>query len=690
MAQVVISDFKYGEDRTRPRIAGVPGTLWLGENVHIGRGGDIERAKKFVPIYESLDDTFGLGQVRGQLFVFGSDDLAASVPNGLQYQRLQAPNTPDMVAVLSNTTFNGAHYVIAEYNDGNIHHFYDGTRNDELDALIDAAATYDTLAEYLAEKLNADAAVEALSYGDTILITANTAGTAFTLTSATVDNGGTNDQVATVSTVQANVAAVAEVQATGTVTITGGTRDPGVNTISSVTVDGTELLDAAVDWVTSHSATATALAVAISNGTSDHGFSAAADGAEVTITAAPGTGATPNGDVVDATVTGDVTTTDVNMADGVTAVTAVAQISKVVFGGTFEATDKFTLTLNGTNYVATGRASAHATHCFTYKGRVYLTGGSAYRYPKLNDPSDWTDTNVSTGAGFINMANDSEGNERLVVSGQYNNNVAIFSRKSVRVYTISTDAEDNAFQQTIENTGTLAARSVSGFATTEVLYLDEPGIRSLQVRDINGNAYVDDIGSPIDPFVKEWIDSQSEETVARAVATVEPIDGRYMLAVGTRVFVLSYFPRKKVTAWSHYDLDFTITDFARIKRRLYCRDVDTIYLYGGADGATYPDDDEQVAKVHLPFVAAQNPALFKRWLSFDMACTGVWSVKFLVDPDDENKFIEAGTVSQNTYTLPAFGLVGEHPMVAVVAECSTAGEASISNITMHYKAMQAE
>jgi hypothetical protein len=689
MAQVVVSDFKYGEDRTRPRIAGIPGTLWLGENVHIGRGGDIERAKKFVPTYEGLEQTFGLGQVRGQLFVFGSETISADIPNGLQYQRLEAPNEPAMVAVLCNTTFDAKHYVIAEYADGSIHHFYDGDRVTELNALVDAAASYETLAEYLAEKANTNSAVEALGYGDTILITAQTAGTAFTLTTSTSDVGGTADQTAEVTTVQANVAAVAEVRATGTVTVTGGTRDPNVNTVEQITVNSVELLPTPVSWVTSHSATATALIASINNGTSDHGYSAEADGAEITITAAPGTGATPNGYVVTVTVGGDVTYTKANMADGVTEVEAVAQISKVEFGGTFEATDRFTLTLDDVNYVATGRASAYPTHCLTYKGRIYLSG-TVYRYNKLNDPTDWTDAGASSGAGFINMASDSEGNERLVASQQYNSNIAIFSRKSVRVYTISTDAQENIFVQTIESTGTLAARSVLGFATTEVLYLDEPGIRSLQIRDVSGNAYVDDIGSPIDTFVKEWVDSQSEEIVRRGVAVVEPTDGRYMLAVGTRVFVLSYFPRKKVTAWSHYDLDFTITDFARIKRRLYCRDADTIYLYGGQAGDTYPDADEQVAKVHLPFVAAQNPALFKRWTSFDMACTGVWHVQILVDPDDDNKFVEAGTVSKNTYDLPALGLVGEFPMVALVAECSAAGNASISNITLHYDARKAE
>ena len=51
MGDIFLSDFKYGMDRRRTRVAGTPGTLWNAQNVVITRGGDIERAKRFVPTY---------------------------------------------------------------------------------------------------------------------------------------------------------------------------------------------------------------------------------------------------------------------------------------------------------------------------------------------------------------------------------------------------------------------------------------------------------------------------------------------------------------------------------------------------------------------------------------------------------------------------------------------------------------
>ena len=99
MAQVEIKDFKYGLNRRRPRIVGVPGSLWTLKNAHITRGGDIESAKKFVNTFTLPASTYGLGQINGQLYVFGSADLAASMPVGVQsvsYTHLTLPTNREV------------------------------------------------------------------------------------------------------------------------------------------------------------------------------------------------------------------------------------------------------------------------------------------------------------------------------------------------------------------------------------------------------------------------------------------------------------------------------------------------------------------------------------------------------------------------------------------------------------------
>lgn len=114
---------------------------------------------------------------------------------------------------------------------------------------------------------------------------------------------------------------VAEVLATFAFTITGGTSGAGVNKVTMITANGINIMSAAVDWTTSHPATATAVAANITSYTSTPNYTAAAVGAVVTVSAVAGSGATPNGFAYVVTVGGDVTVTGGTgtMAGGVTA-----------------------------------------------------------------------------------------------------------------------------------------------------------------------------------------------------------------------------------------------------------------------------------------------------------------------------------------------------------------------------------
>ena len=108
--------------------------------------------------------------------------------------------------------------------------------------------------------------------------------------------------------------------ATGSITITAGTANAGTNKISTITVNSIDILGTAVDWVTSHSATATAVAVQINTTTSIPDYSATASGAIITIKADIIQGDTPNTFVVGSTVGGNVTTgSPVAMSSGVDA-----------------------------------------------------------------------------------------------------------------------------------------------------------------------------------------------------------------------------------------------------------------------------------------------------------------------------------------------------------------------------------
>jgi len=785
-----IADFKYGMDRRRPQTSGVPGTLWILKNAVITRGGDIERAKKFVPVDVLPAGTFGLYSIRGQRYVFGSGTTPVGMPTGVRYVQLAAPSAPAMTRIFDVRGFDGKLYVVAGYADGNIYHFYNGNRVTDWDTLADSAASHDTVAARLADLIDAQAAFRAKAFEDVVEITAVTPGTGFTIAGATTDNGAVTAPTAVDAVIQANVPAVAEVRATGTVTITGGSFSAGVNKITSVTVDAVELLGTSVDWIDSNDATANALSVEINNSSSTHGYTASAAGAIVTLTAAVGTGATPNGNIVDVIEQGNVTTTTANIADGVTEVEAVAQVNTITIGSLDNATatvtitggtasagvnkisvltvagealistavdwvtsndatatalasaintgtgthgftaaavgpvvtitssngegatltgaavvvtvagdvtatntdmmwgssaDLWTITLNGVDYQTTGRASATGLALHINKSRVYSLAGSLNRYCVINDATDWTSNpGTASGSGFINVGNEVEGAENLVGMAKYSDLTAIFSDDSIVTYSLTADAQNAEVVQTLGNTGTIAQRSLVSYGAQDVYYLDQTGIRSLKTRDQFNAAYASDVGSAIDPFVQAEIAALDSDTVSRASAVIEPNDGRYMLAIGSKIIILSSFPSSKITAWSYEDFGEDITDMVRVRRDIYLRAGDTIYQYGGLTGDVYPDADEFPILAETPFISSKDPAGEKLLEGFDMAAVNTWRVQVLPNPNNPEHFIDVGYINGTTYSLPAIKIPGQTSHFALRFTCSAAGFASLSSTAVHH------
>lgn len=109
-------------------------------------------------------------------------------------------------------------------------------------------------------------------------------------------------------------ARTAEVLATGTVTLTGGAG----GSVNTVTVNGIDVLGGAINFDGTLNQTAADVAKRINANKSAPKYSASAAGAVITISALPGTGASPNGFVVAATLT-TITASYTNMTGGVTA-----------------------------------------------------------------------------------------------------------------------------------------------------------------------------------------------------------------------------------------------------------------------------------------------------------------------------------------------------------------------------------
>jgi hypothetical protein len=129
MPYFVISNFRDGVDTRSPVYAQSPGTLSIGQDLHLTEGGHLQKRKAFVPVATLPTNSFGLAAVRGEFWCFGSQPGPAEpIPSGYFYQPLPHPTgLSPMTDLLDVELFDGEFYVIGKYGADTVH-FYDGTR----------------------------------------------------------------------------------------------------------------------------------------------------------------------------------------------------------------------------------------------------------------------------------------------------------------------------------------------------------------------------------------------------------------------------------------------------------------------------------------------------------------------------------------------------------------------------------
>jgi hypothetical protein len=463
---LIVEDFKAGLDLRRSIVTADSGSLQVALNVHITRGGEVEKRKAFVNDATLPAGTFGLARQGQSRVVFGSADLAASMPSGYIYQRLQHPSAIPMTGLIGWALFNGKVYAIASYTDGRRLHFYDGT-------IVPA-------------------------------------------------------------------------------------------------------------W-------------------------------------AP--------------------------------------------GGTYQ------------DYLATGVR--------TNVGKVYVVANASLVFCAVNDATNWS----GTGSGVIDMSNQAEGSEVLTGLDIYQNRLAIYARRHTQIWSVDLDPALNAVSQQLPNTGTFAANSLVAFGNSDNFFLGDTGVRSLRARDSSNQAGVFDIGTPIDDAVTGLLATLTEAQRTQANGVLDPVDGRYLLAVGGTVYAFSFFSASKISAWTQYDLGGQVSDWLAVAPRLYARVGDQVLLYGGASGLEY---DASPAELVLPYLSAKTPATTKEFTSFDSALTGQWTVEVGMNAESPDARELIARVHQPTFSNLRFGAQGQGTHFGLRLTNSTPGVAKVANVILHYVNVSAD
>jgi len=426
-------------------------------------------------------------------------------------------------------------------------------------------------------------------------------------------------------------------------TITGGVA---ASQITSIKIDGVEITNGPIAWAGGNEETAQSIVDSINAHVSAPEYTATRSGTTINIvTDLPGADA--NGRSVEVQSTGDITILPAS----------------------------FTLT-------AGFDASEFQPGAFvkTINTKMYSTSESVLHYSGVEEPTQWK-TDV-TGAGFINMVNQDGQSQTLLALERYYNGVAVFARRNVQIWTLDVDPGLNVQKQVLRNTGLVSPPSVEQFGDADVFYLSDSGVRSLRARDSSTAAAVNDIGTPIDETIVAAIHTVGPAQAAKSPAVIEPVAGRYWLAIGDTIYAYTQFPGSKVSAWSTYKPGFVPEYFVTADDMLVCRSGDQLYQVGGPTG---DEIDASLLAVELSLIDVQKPAHFKNWNAIDLVVEGNWKIYAGFEPLNTMARELVAEINAPTLSMQRVPVAGYGTHANIRLECVDAAPARLANFIIHYE-----
>jgi len=239
---------------------------------------------------------------------------------------------------------------------------------------------------------------------------------------------------------------------------------------------------------------------------------------------------------------------------GVDAIQGYGDRWQVTFGGTWVAFhDKWGLVLTSSvgdydvGAINFYNASAVPIFAFPFKDRVYVSGTTQFNFSDNGDPTGWEVQN--SGAGEIDYLSSFGGNDAVYSMSQLQGRLVVVARQSVQIWNVDADPSNFSLIQEIDNIGCTSPLGVRNMGDMDCILLDSTGWRSLRTMEVTLNAYVDDIGTPVDSLVKADIAAVGLD---RAVTIVDPSTRNFWGYINGHIYVFSRYPSSEVQAWTQY------------------------------------------------------------------------------------------------------------------------------------------
>jgi hypothetical protein len=170
-----------------------------------------------------------------------------------------------------------------------------------------------------------------------------------------------------------------------------------------------------------------------------------------------------------------------------------------------------------------------------------------------------------------------------------------------------------------------------------------------------------------------------------AISLIDQGDGRFWLFLYDRIFVFSYYPTSKISAWSEYQPGF-ITEYATtLNNRIYLRTGNDIYLYGGDSNAQY---DNSMLEVVLPYLDGSKPATSKTFHGVDAAAVGEWHIEAGTDPEQPETRDEIGILINSSFRLGKIAFNGEGTHMGLRLWNNKAERAQLHSVMVHFQAYE--
>lgn len=375
----------------------------------------------------------------------------------------------------------------------------------------------------------------------------------------------------------------------------------------------------------------------------------------------------------------------------------------VTFGGTWLAGDQYVFDIVTPSVTYTAGVGLitqlAASACLTLSNRVHVVSGPYWNGSDNGDATQWEQQ--APGAFQVDVTQYFQQADNLVSLAAYQGRIALFANYTILIWGLDANPANISLLQAMANIGTFCPLGPQSLGDLDVVFPSVTGLRSLRVRDLSLNAYVNDLGSPVDSLVQADVDALGLQNLSATCAIVEPSANRYWCYLNGHIYVLSYFPSAKIlAAWSLYTPTYFVggvsTTFVPIKFVIFQSQVyflassggtNYLFVFGGANNTTYDATDAIAATPWLDF---GSPDVRKQVSSIDFAMTNSWQFSGLMDyygyvnNSARLKLLTTTPLNNVSFQLGSYAIDMDGFHIKLEATCYASGYSVLSALNVNY------